>query len=77
MAEATQRLRQDKLRATMTFAARTLALQAALKATKHQLRAQGLRVAQFTPPHLGAQAEAYLALHRQELIAEASQIVER
>jgi hypothetical protein len=52
MAEATQRLRQDKLRATMTFAARTLALQAALKATKHQLRAQGLRVAQFTPPIL-------------------------
>jgi hypothetical protein len=77
MAEATQRLQQDKLHASMGMATPTLALQAAMKAAKHQLQAQGLRPTHFSHRDLVIRAEAYLADHREELIAEAKEIVER
>jgi hypothetical protein len=77
MAEATQRLQQDKLHASMGMATRTLALQAAMKAAKHQLQAQGLRPTHFSHRDLVIRAEAYLADHREELIAEAREIVAR
>jgi hypothetical protein len=77
MAEATQRLQQDKLHASMSLATNTLARQRALKAAKHQLQGQGLRVSQFSQRDLVIRAEAYLAEHREELIAEATLIVER
>jgi hypothetical protein len=77
MAEATQRLQQDKIRASMSLATNVLARQAALKAAKHQLQAQGFRVSQFSHRELTLRAEAYLAAYREELIADAQRIVER
>jgi hypothetical protein len=41
-----------------------------MKATKHQLQAQGFRPTQFSHRELRARAEAYLAAHRDELIAD-------
>jgi hypothetical protein len=43
MAEATQRLHQAQVRASMGMAVNVLARQAAIKATKRQLQAQGLK----------------------------------
>ena len=77
MSEATQRLQQDKLRARLHFATRTLALQRAMWATKRKLRAQGLKVSHFPRRELVTLAEVYLAQHREALLSEASQIVER
>ena len=70
-------LAQAKLRATLHHATRTLALQRAMWATKAQLQRQGLRVAQFTHRDLVIQAEAYLQDHREELLKEASLVVEQ
>jgi hypothetical protein len=69
--------RQAQVRGRMSMAAYTLARQSALKATKRQLQAQGLRVSQFSNRDLVIRAEQYLAEHREELIAEAKEIVER
>jgi hypothetical protein len=44
MAEATQRLQQDKLHASMSLATHTLAHRRAILAAKAGLQAQGLRV---------------------------------
>ena len=44
--------------------------------TKAQLRSAGLKVSHFTRD-LVVRAEAYLAQHREELIAEAKEVVER
>jgi hypothetical protein len=77
MAEATQRLQQDKIRASMSLATHTLALQRAMNLTKRQLQAQGLKPNHFSLRDLRVRAEAYLADHREELIADAKQIVER
>jgi hypothetical protein len=77
MAEATQRLQQDKIRASMSLATHTLALQRAMNLTKRQLQAQGLKPNHFSLRDLRVRAEAYLADHRAELIAEAREIVER
>jgi hypothetical protein len=68
--------RQAQVLASMSLATNTLALQRAMKATKHQLQAQGLRVTHFSPRDLVIRAEAYLAEHRAELIAEAREIVD-
>ena len=77
MAEATQRLQQDKIRASMSLATHTLALQRAMNLTKRQLQAQGLKPNHFSLRDLRVRAEAYLADHRAELVAEAKEIVER
>jgi hypothetical protein len=77
MAEATQRLQQDKIRASMSLATNTLARQRAMKAAKHQLQAQGLRPSHFAHRDLLIKADAYLAAHRAELIEEAREIVLR
>jgi hypothetical protein len=74
MAEATRSVHQAHLRAMATM---TLARQAAMKAAKHQLSAQGLRPSQFSHRELTLRAEACLAAHREELIADAKQIVAR
>jgi hypothetical protein len=66
MAEATQRLQQDKLHASIGMATTS-----AMKAAKHQLQAQGFRPTQFSHRDLVIRTEAYLARHREELIAEA------
>jgi len=68
---------QAQLRASMSLATNTLALQRAMNLTKRQLQAQGLRPSHFPHRELRVRAEAYLAAHRAELIAEAKQIVER
>jgi hypothetical protein len=44
---------------------------------KRQLSALGLRVSQFSHRELTLRAEAYLAAHREELVAEAREIVAR
>jgi hypothetical protein len=77
MAEAKQSVHQAHLRASMSLATNTLALQRAMKTTKHQLHAQGLKPTHFSHRDLVIRAEAYLAEHREELIAEAREIVER
>jgi hypothetical protein len=77
MAEATQRLEQDKLRASMAFAARVRALQLATNEVKAQLQRQGLRLSQVTYRELRVSAEQYLADHREELFASAKVDVER
>jgi hypothetical protein len=58
-------------------AALTLARQRALKATKRQLAAQGFLVSHFSQRDLRASAEAYLAVHRETLLADASELVEQ
>jgi hypothetical protein len=77
MAEANASLHLTHLRASMSLATNTLARQAAIKEAKHQLSAQGLRVSQFSHRDLVIRAEAYLDQHREELIADAKQIVAR
>jgi hypothetical protein len=77
MAEANPSLHQAKLRASMGMATRVLAQQAALKATKRQMQSAGLKVNHFPLRELKVRAEAYLADHREELIAEARVIVSR
>jgi hypothetical protein len=77
MAEATESLRLTQRRASMSMATRVLAQQAALKATKRQMQAQGEKVSQFPMRDLKLRAETYLAEHREELITEAREIVSR
>jgi hypothetical protein len=77
MAEAILTLHLTQLRASMSLATNTLARQAALKEAKRQLSAQGLRPSQFSHRELVIRAEAYLADHREELIADAKEIVAR
>ena len=77
MAEATNSVQLTQLRARLHCATRTLAMRAAMKVTKRRLQAQGLKVSQFPQRELKARAEAYLAHHREELIAEAKQTIER
>jgi hypothetical protein len=66
MAEANDSVQLTKLRASMSLATNTLALQRAIKAAKHQLSAQGLRPSHFSHRELVISAEAYLADHREE-----------
>jgi hypothetical protein len=54
---------------------RTLARQKAIRAIKEQLRAQGLRLAQFSSREIHIRAEQYLEVHRQELIEQAIETV--
>jgi hypothetical protein len=65
------------LTASMALATNVLARQAASKEAKRQLQAQGLRPSQFSLRELTLRAEAYLAAHREELVAEAREIVAR
>ena len=51
-----------------------LAHQSARKAIKAQLRAEGLKLSQFSAKDISIRAEAWFDVHRQELIAEAEQI---
>jgi hypothetical protein len=77
MTEANASLHLTHLRASMGMAVNVLARQAALKAAKRQLQAQGLKPTHFSHRDLVIRAEQYLAEHREELIAEATPIVER
>ena len=76
MTEATNSVYLAKLRARLHHATITIALQAAMEITKHQLRAQGLKPMHMPHRELRVRAEAYLK-DREELIAEASLVVER
>ena len=69
--------RQAQVRASMGMAVNVLARQAAIKATKRQLQAQGFKVNRFPHRDIVSRAEVYLAQHSEELIAEAKEIVER
>ena len=77
MIEAQDSVHLAQLRTTLTIATRTRALQVAMNTTKHQLRAKGLRVSQFSHREIAAGAEIYLAEHREELIADAEIVVAR
>ena len=52
-----------------------LARQSARKAIKAQLRAEGLKLSQFSAKDISIRAEAYFDVHRERLIAEAGQII--
>ena len=69
--------RQAQVRASMGMAVNVLARQAAIKVTKRQLQAQGLKPTHLSHRDLVVRAEQYLADHREELVAEAREIVER
>jgi hypothetical protein len=77
MAEANRSVHQAQLRASMTLATNTLAHQAAMKAAKRQLQAQGFKVNRFPHRDIVSRAEVYLAQHREELITDAQRIVAR
>ena len=77
MIEATASLRLIQLRASMSLATITIARQAAIKATKAELHAQGLKPSHIPHSQIVARANTYLIEHREELIAEAKQTVER
>ena len=79
MDEANHRLQQAPTTAqarTMSAAIMTLAQRSAIKAAKHQLRAQGLKPQHMARREITAAANDYLAKHRAELIAEAKAIVD-
>ena len=71
------KLAEAKVRASVGAAVMVLARQRAIKEAKAKLQAQGLRASQFSQRDLVTRADAYLAAHREELIAEAKEIVER
>ena len=77
MAEANASVHQAQVRATMRAATITLARRQAIKATKAELQAQGLRPSHIAHSKIVARANEYLLDHREELIAEAKQTVER
>jgi hypothetical protein len=77
MTEATNSVHLAKLRTTLGAATITLARQSAIKATKAELRAQGLRPTHMPHRDIVVLADAYLANHRDELVAEAKEIVKR
>ena len=77
MAEANDSVHQAQVRATMGAATITLARRAAIKATKAELHAQGLRPNHIPRRDIVVRANEYLAQHRTELVAEAREIVER
>jgi len=52
-----------------------LARQSARKAIKAQLRAEGLKLSQFSAKDISIRADGYFDVHRERLIAEAEQIV--
>ena len=52
-----------------------LAHQSARKAIKAQLRAEGLKLSQFSAKDISIRADAYFDVHRERLIAEAGQII--
>ena len=52
-----------------------LARQSARKAIKAQLRAEGLKLSQFSAKDISIRADAYFDVHRERLIAEAEHIV--
>ena len=52
-----------------------LAHQSARKAIKAQLRAEGLKLSQFSAKNISIRAEAWFDVHRERLIAEAEQII--
>jgi hypothetical protein len=52
-----------------------LACQSARKAIKAQLRAEGLKLSQFSAKDISIRADAYFDVYRERLIAEAEQIV--
>ena len=74
MDEAIHRLQQapasDQLRASMVRATRVVVQQAAVKAVKRQLQAQGRKVAHFAHREIVAMAKDYIAQHP-ELVIEA------
>ena len=71
MAEAHNTVHLTQLRTRLHIATITLALQAAMKITKQQLRAEGLKPMHMPHRELRVRAEAYLTARREELIAEA------
>ena len=52
-----------------------LARQSARKAIKAQLRAEGLKLSQFSAKDISIRADAYFDVHRERLIAETEQII--
>jgi hypothetical protein len=82
MVEANQRVHQipnpnHAQRQAMDRAVRVLAIREAVKAVKQRMRSQGFKVQYVQRNVIVAAAEDYLAVHRSELVAEATKIVER
>ena len=65
MAEAISQRTSSQVHATMRAATITLARRAAIKATKAELQAQGLRPSHIPHSQIVARANQYLAQHRE------------
>jgi hypothetical protein len=79
MDEASPSLQQAQLRANMNRAVMILARRRAIKETKRQLAARGLKLANYSHREIVAMAEAQLLAdvqHRAEIIAGAKAIVD-
>ena len=76
MAEATASVRLTQLRASM-YLATTPCPQGRSSREAPSSSAQGLRSSHFSQRDIVVRAEVYLAEHREELMAEVKQIVER
>ena len=63
-------------RGAMGRAVRVLAIREAIKTLKQRMRAQGLKVHYIPHNVIVAAADDYLAVHRSELVTEATKIVD-
>ena len=77
MAQATQILSSKLLERMQQHrhALIVLAMQRAKKVVKANIRAKGQRISDFSAREIALLAEDYLAQHRQELIAEAENVI--
>lgn len=77
MAEATDSIQLAKLRTRLHIAIAVIARRAAIRETKAEMQRRGRKPACAPHREIVAAANDYLATHRDDLIAEAKQIVER
>lgn len=78
MAEASRSLSPKRAAEKMLryrHAVIVVAMQRAKRAVQANIRARGLKIAQFSAREITEQAEAYMAQHREELIAKAAEDV--
>jgi hypothetical protein len=77
MAEATDSVHLTQLRTRLHFAIAVIARRAAIRETKAAMQRQGRKPATIPHREIVAAANVYLRDHREELIAEAKEVVER
>jgi hypothetical protein len=77
MAEAHNSVHLTQLRTRLNIAIAVIARRAAIRETKAEMQRQGRKPATIPHRDIVAAANVYLRDHREELIAEAKEVVER